>query len=72
MIVGRDYSLTGADGRLAGERALALAEWYAAPIPRKRLKELMRRSDQPALRDNRDLAGCWRCAAVLAPDSGQC
>ena len=51
MTVGRDYSLTGADGRLARERGLASAEWYASPIPRKRMKELMRRSDQPALRD---------------------
>ena len=51
MTVGRDYSLTGADGRLARERGLASAEWYASPIPRKRMKELMQRSDQPALRD---------------------
>ena len=51
MTVGRDYSLTGADGRLALERGLASAQWYASPIPRKRMKELMRRSDQPALRD---------------------
>jgi fatty acid desaturase len=47
----RDYSLTGLDGRRAEEAGLAGAEWYACPIPRKRMKELMRRSDQPAIRD---------------------
>jgi fatty acid desaturase len=47
----RDYSLTGIDGQRAKEAGLAGAQWYACPIPRKRMKELMRRSDQPAIRD---------------------
>ncbi|MFO1070784.1 MAG: fatty acid desaturase family protein [Geminicoccaceae bacterium] len=47
--VKRDYSLTGPEGRRAEELGLATAEWYHTPIPRKRLKELMQRSDQPAL-----------------------
>jgi fatty acid desaturase len=47
----RDYSLIGPDGRLAVEKGLAGAEWYRSPIPRKRLKELMQRSDGPAIRD---------------------
>ena len=47
----RDYSLVGRDGQLAVEAGLAKAEWYQCPIPRKRLKELMKRSDQPAVRD---------------------
>jgi fatty acid desaturase len=47
----RDYSLVGKDGRLAVDSGLAGAEWYACPIPRKRLKELMRREDGPAMRD---------------------
>lgn len=47
----RDYSLTGEDGRRAVANGLAGASWYACPIPRKRMKELMARSDQPALRD---------------------
>jgi len=47
----RDYSLIGADGRLAVESGLAGAEWYACPIPRKRMKELMKRQDGPAIRD---------------------
>ncbi len=49
--VRRDYSLTGADGRLAVERGLASATWFAAPVPRKQMKELMKRSDAPAIRD---------------------
>jgi len=47
----RDYSLIGADGRLAVEKGLAGAEWYRSPIPRKRLKELMQRRNGPAIRD---------------------
>jgi len=47
----RDYSLLGPDGRDAEARGLASATWYVCPIPRKRMKELMRRSDGPALRD---------------------
>jgi fatty acid desaturase len=43
--------LTGADGRLAIERGLASGQWYSSPIPRKRMKELMKRSDQPAIRE---------------------
>jgi fatty acid desaturase len=47
----RDYSLVGRETKLAEERGLASAQWYAAPIPRKRLKELMQRRDGPAIRD---------------------
>jgi fatty acid desaturase len=47
----RDYSLIGRDSRLAEEQGLASADWYASPIPRPRLKELMQRRDGPALRD---------------------
>ncbi len=47
----RDYSLTGRDAKLAEELGLASADWYQCPIPRKRLKELMKRSDGPAIRD---------------------
>ena len=46
----RDYRLVGRESRLAVERGLAGAQWYACPIPRPRLKELMRRRDGPALR----------------------
>ncbi len=47
----RDYSLLGRDGRYAVEIGLASAEWYHSDIPRKVMKELMQRSDGPALRD---------------------
>ena len=47
----RDYGLLGLDARAAVENGLASARWYACPIGRKELKELMRRSDGPALRD---------------------
>ena len=47
----RDYSLTGRDGRRAVEIGLASADWYHSEVPRKLMKELMQRSDGPALRD---------------------
>ncbi len=47
----RDYSLTGHDGQRAVEIGLASAEWYHSDVPRKLMKELMQRSDGPALRD---------------------
>ena len=47
----RDYSLTGRETKLAEERGLADAEWYASNIPRPRMKELMQRRNGPAIRD---------------------
>lgn len=47
----RDYSLTGEDARLAVEKGLSAASWYATPLPRQTLKSLMKRSDGPAIRD---------------------
>ncbi len=47
----RDYGLTGRDAKLAEEHGLANAQWYASPIPRQRLKELMQRRNGPAVRD---------------------
>ncbi|MCR9157644.1 MAG: fatty acid desaturase family protein [Rhodobacteraceae bacterium] len=47
----RDYSLLGPNARHAVETGLAAAEWYHTDIPRKQMKELMQRSDQPAIRD---------------------
>ena len=46
-----DYSLVGPSSKYALDHGLANAEWYRAPIPRARLKQLMQRSDGPALRD---------------------
>lgn len=47
----RDYSLVGRDAEAAVANGLAAAEWYHTDIPRRRMKELMQRSDGPALRD---------------------
>ena len=62
----RDYSLLGLDARLAEENGLAAAEWYACPIPRKELKELMKRSDGPALRDT----ALWIAALAISGFGG--
>lgn len=47
----RDYSLLGQDAERAVQSGLAAAEWYHSDIPRPQMKALMKRSDQPALRD---------------------
>src|SRR5690242_6793337 len=47
----RDYSLIGPSAQLAAEQGLVAAEWYHSAVPRKRMKELMRRRDAPAIRD---------------------
>jgi fatty acid desaturase len=62
----RDYSLTGEEARLAEERGLASADWYAVPIPRKQLKELMKRRDAPAIRDT----AIWLGALILSGGGG--
>lgn len=43
----RNYSLTGPDSG----PGFTHAGWYASPVPRKRMKELMKRSDRAGLRD---------------------
>ena len=47
----RDYNLLGPDAQRAVDSGLAAAEWYHTDVPRKTMKDLMQRSDQPALRD---------------------
>ena len=47
----RDYSLVGRDTAAAIANGLAAAEWYHTEVPRKQMKELMQRSDGPAIRD---------------------
>lgn len=47
----RDYSLTGPSARHAVEAGLVAAEWYHSDVPRKVMKQLMKRRDGPALRD---------------------
>ncbi|MBI1776686.1 MAG: fatty acid desaturase family protein [Proteobacteria bacterium] len=58
----RDYSLIGPEGAKAQEKGLAGAAWYQSPIPRKQLKDLMQRSDGPALRDT----AIWIAALALS------
>jgi fatty acid desaturase len=50
-VLERDYSLIGPSAQQAAELGLVAAEWYHADVPRKRMKQLMRRSDGPAVRD---------------------
>ncbi|SMX48042.1 fatty acid desaturase family protein [Maliponia aquimaris] len=54
----RDYSMLGTDGQRAVETGLAAAEWYHTEVPRKEMKVLMQRADQPAIRDTLLLFGC--------------
>ncbi|SLN29075.1 fatty acid desaturase family protein [Roseisalinus antarcticus] len=61
----RNYSLLGADAERAIEIGLAAAEWYHTDVPRKEMKALMQRSDQPAIRDTVILLGCMAVFAGL-------
>lgn len=47
----RNYSMLGPDGARAVETGLAAAEWYHTEVPRKVMKDMMQRSDAPAIRD---------------------
>ncbi|MBK8439236.1 MAG: fatty acid desaturase family protein [Rhodobacter sp.] len=51
LVPARDYTLTGPSARAAVERGLAAAEWYHTEVPRKLMKDLMQRRDDPAIRD---------------------
>jgi fatty acid desaturase len=62
----RDYSLTGADTAAAVASGLAAAEWYHTDVPRKQMKELMQRSDGPALRDT----AIWIAAFIVTAAGG--
>ncbi|SON54957.1 Fatty acid desaturase [Hartmannibacter diazotrophicus] len=53
----RDYSLLGPDGARAVETGLSAAEWYHSDIPRLEMKGLMKRTDEPAIRDTLLLFG---------------
>ena len=45
------YSLLGPENQAAVEAGLAGGAWFRSAVPRQRMKELMRRSDYPAVRD---------------------
>ena len=47
----RNYDLAGPECAEAEKRGLVSAEWYQPNIARARLKELMQRTDGPAIRD---------------------
>ncbi len=46
-----DYSLVGKDTATAIEKGLAEATWYASPVPKEKMRELLERKDGPAIRD---------------------
>ncbi|MCX6067316.1 MAG: fatty acid desaturase [Chloroflexi bacterium] len=46
-----DYSLIGKDTAQAIEKGLADARWYASPVPKEKMRELLERRDGPAIRD---------------------
>ncbi|MFD0619610.1 fatty acid desaturase family protein [Paenibacillus sp. GCM10027629] len=62
----RDYSLTGPENKRAQERGLVSSEWYESPIPRQKMKELMKRKDGPAIRDTLIWFGLLIGSGVLA------
>jgi fatty acid desaturase len=45
------YDLSGTEGERAVAAGLAGGDWFRSDVPRKRMKELMRRSDRAAIRD---------------------
>ena len=61
----RNYSLLGPDAKRAVETGLAAAEWYHSEVPRKEMKALMQRADQPAMRDTIILFGCMLAFAGI-------
>jgi len=46
-----DYSLVGKNTALAIEQGLAEATWYASPLPKEKMRELLQRRNGPAIRD---------------------
>jgi fatty acid desaturase len=51
MTTWKDYSLSGSESQRKIESGLSGAQWYASPVPRKVMKDLMQRRDGPAIRD---------------------
>ena len=47
----RDYGMLGPDAKAAEAAGLKSAQWYHSELPRAQIKELMRRSNAPAIRD---------------------
>lgn len=59
------YNLAGTEGERAIEAGLVDGDWFRSEVPRKRMKELMRRSDWPALRDTALWVGGMVLSAAL-------
>jgi fatty acid desaturase len=55
------YDLAGPEGERAVAAGLAAGDWFRSDVPRKRMKELMRRSDRAAMRDT----GLWLGGMVV-------
>jgi fatty acid desaturase len=62
----RDYGLLGHEADAAVKAGLKSAEWYHTDVPRKDMKELMKRSDGPAIRDSIIWLGSMLGLAALA------
>jgi fatty acid desaturase len=62
----RDYGLIGREADAAVKAGLKSAEWYHSDVSRKEMKELMKRSDQPAIRDTIIWFGAFIVFAGLA------
>ncbi len=60
------YALDSPAADRANEIGLANAEWFHSAIPRKRMKELMRREDMPAIRWTALWLGVMLVSAGLA------
>src|ERR1043165_7677769 len=65
------YSLAGPENQAAVDAGLAGGSWFRSAVPRPRMKQLMRRSDGPALRDTAIWLGLLigLGAAVIAPSA---
>src|SRR5579871_5751217 len=64
--VARDYRLIGPENDRAVTAGLASAKWYSPPVTRAELKELMRRDDNPAIRDTL----IWLAALIVSGGLG--
>ncbi|MBS8225525.1 fatty acid desaturase [Vannielia litorea] len=62
----RDYDLLGPDAQSAVAKGLVTEDWYRTPIDRKVMKALMKRADQPAIRDTGVLFGLMAVFAATA------
>jgi fatty acid desaturase len=61
----QEYSLVGPGAERAVAAGLSGVQWFRSAVPRKRMKELMRRDDRPAVRDTAIwLGGAAVCAAI--------